>query len=129
MGRERRLTARHKLDVGRQQHRQLGLGNRLVAVRGTLDHRNRTAPVALPRHQPVSQAERHGLTALPALSQPGGDVLLGGFVVLPREGAGLDQRAGIGVGRGERAGRKCLSGWLDHHLDRQVVLFANSKSR
>ena len=55
IARERRAFAgdRH---VGRQQDRQLVVGDRHFAAALAVDDRNRRAPIALPRDEPIAQA-------------------------------------------------------------------------
>ena len=45
--------------IARQFHRQIFFRHRHDAARRTMDHRDRTAPVALARDAPVAQAEVH----------------------------------------------------------------------
>ena len=61
--RQRRFAGRAELGVFRQQHRQVLLGHRHDAVGLAVDDRDRRAPVALARDQPVAQAVGDGAAA------------------------------------------------------------------
>src|SRR5690349_20437973 len=50
---ERRSTRARDLYIERQQHRQIFLGHRHDAARLAVNHRNRSAPIALPRDAPI----------------------------------------------------------------------------
>ena len=60
---QRILAVRPKLDVVREPHRQLVVGHGDDAMVGAIDDRNWHAPVALPRDQPVPEAEGDGAPA------------------------------------------------------------------
>jgi len=54
-----RVSRAGDLDIQRQDHGQLRLRHRYDAARLAMDHRNRRAPIALPRHSPILQAIRN----------------------------------------------------------------------
>src|SRR5690606_17112182 len=107
-----RLTCGHEGHVGRQLDRQvlLALGHDPTAV--AVEDRNRRAPVALARDQPVAQPVRDLLTAGADLLEVvdrrrdgrAGTPLL---AVVPHavERAGVDERARTAPGLLESAGR------------------------
>ena len=55
---QRRTTLASELDVMRKDYRQVGFGNRNGPALGTMDDRDGSAPIALPRNTPILQAER-----------------------------------------------------------------------
>ena len=90
-----------------------------------MDDRDRAAPVALARQQPVAQAEVDGRAAQAAGLQVGGDpgdALLGGGQAVVA--AGVDQHALVahGLGQGRPVQRLLPRPGLDHDPHRQVVL-------
>ncbi len=52
---EGRFTGRLKIDIQRQFYRQIGFRNRHFSANITIDDRDRRAPIALPRDQPIAQ--------------------------------------------------------------------------
>ena len=60
-------------DILRQHHRQVLVGHRHHAAFCAMDHRDRAAPIALPRNAPVAQAKIYFALAD---RLPGGVVLL-----------------------------------------------------
>ena len=82
-----------ELDVLGQGHRQLLARHRHDAAGTAMDHRDRAAPVALPRDAPVAQPIR-GLAAADAEPlEARDDALLGACHVEPVEEAGIDHPA------------------------------------
>ncbi len=56
-GRQRRLAHSRQLRVRRQQHRQVFVRHGYHSVFRAVHHRNRRAPISLPRNPPVFQSE------------------------------------------------------------------------
>ena len=112
--RQRRAPARLVvLDLG-QQHRQVGLGHGHGAAVRAVDDRDRRAPVALARDQPVAQAVVDRLVALALLPQPAHDrperLAVGAPVKL---GTAVDERSVAAVGK--------LLAAFDHTADGKLV--------
>ena len=114
-------------DVLRQDDRQVGLWHRHHAAFLTVDDRDRTAPVALPRDAPVAQAVvdlalGHWPIAARFLLQPLGDLFLGFRHRHAVEEAGIDHATvaiigGVADGKGVRV----LAFGADHGRYRESV--------
>ena len=110
-----------------QGDRQILPGNRHDAARGTVDHRDRTAPIALPGHAPVAQAEVHLALADPQTFHASRDLFLGLRYRQAVEKIRIDQayvrillvEEGLGSDA-ELIGRDAARG--DHRHDGQAVL-------
>ena len=122
-GRERALALRAVvLDLG-QLDRELVLGNRDDSAVGAVDDRDRAAPVALPREQPVAEPVVDGEPAEAARLELVDDPALRGGRGEPVEIAGVDDPDVLGLGdEGRAGGHLGAVGGLDHGADRQVEL-------
>ncbi len=86
------------LDLG-QPHRKLVVRHRHHPVALAVHDRDRAAPVALPREQPVAQPVAHRALPLALRLEPVHDRLVGLAVVHPVEAARVDERPVIGAGQ------------------------------
>ena len=118
-GQRRAALGRVVLDVG-QLDRQLLLGHGDHAVALAVDDRDRAAPVALARHQPVAQpvVDRHVPLALEV--QPPDDALHPLGRRQPAELAGVDHPLVAGVLHERGVCGNVAAGRLDDAADRQV---------
>jgi len=117
-------------DVVRQLHRQVPLRHRDDAAVFAMDRRNRRAPIALARHQPVAQAILRGAGADAQLFETGDRLGLALLDREPVEELRVDDHAILDKGRvAKLESRRIGVGWHDHGQDRQAVFLANSKSR
>ncbi len=91
-----RRAGTHQLDIFGQQHGQLLGRRRHIAAARAQDHRDRAAPVALPAHTPVAQAEID--PALGLVAQNLGDAIERRAVVQAIERAGVHHpHAGVSL--------------------------------
>ena len=66
-----RIAGLIEADIVGQNHRQILFRHRHDAARAAMDHRNGTAPITLPRHQPIAQPVMHSCCSTwPAASKP-----------------------------------------------------------
>ena len=110
-------------DVLGQGDRQLLIRHRDGAAVRTVDHRDRTAPVALSGHAPVAQAELHGAMPGVQLFQPPHDPLLGVRYAQAVQEFRVTEAAVAGIGLiayGE--GRRIRIGWQNNGCNGQTVL-------
>ena len=129
-GLQRRAPLRRVVLDVRQLHRQLVLGHRHDPAALAVDDRDRAAPVALARDQPVAQAVVDRRVALALAVQPRDDRaerLAVGHAVEVRVRVDEQAVAGVrqtllgGLGRA-RVGVRRGAGWaFDHAADRQLV--------
>ena len=128
-GRERRAALRGDLgDVG-QENGELVVRHGHLPTRGAVDDRDRTAPVALPREEPVAQAIPDRRLSEPALGEPGDDPLLGLGAREPVEPVRVDEHLVRCMGRVRSGVRQVAP--LRHHdrSDLQPVALARTRSR
>ena len=115
--RERRLARRQELDVVWELDGELVLGHGHDAAGVAVDDRDRRAPVALARDQPVAQAVLHRGSAPAVGVEVRGDRGLRLFRWRPVELPGVHEHARLEVGLRERRAVPVLG--RDHHGDRQ----------
>src|SRR4029077_18887423 len=120
---ERRATLAGNLDIERQKHRQLALGNRNHATLRAVDHRNGRAPVTLPRNTPILDAVGdRGLTEAFALGF-GCHPAASFFAREAGEFAGVFHDAIVAERRFEARGiGECAIGRADYGTNRDSVL-------
>ena len=105
-----------------QAHRQIGLGHGHDAAGPAMDDRDRAAPVALARHQPVAQAVMHRALAGAQIFQALDRALDRRGHVEAVEEIGMGDPAIIDIGRvADGEGRRIGARRDDHRLHRQAV--------
>ncbi len=107
------------VDLG-QLDRQLVVGHGDDAALLAVDDRDRGAPVALARDEPVAQAVVDRRFATAVRVQPGDDLLVGLAVVLAVEASRCRHRPVAGIRQSLLVAGDLGIGTLDHPLDRQV---------